>query len=236
VTAALSGEDRRSDPTGTEGIPARAAAILAELERDHPELAAVIPDLTRAYRVLVSAYKGGGTLLLCGNGGSLADALHISGELLKSYAHARPLPPWFVRNLKGEPDGDRLARNLQAGLRAVVLGANQALASAVENDMPDRNMRYAQELLALARTGDVVLAISTSGNASSVVYAVEAARALGLTTLALTGSAGGRLADLVDVPVRAPADRTDRVQEIHIRLYHTLCEMLELTFFEEDAV
>ncbi len=231
VTAALGKDGSVSDPAGEEPLPDRAAAILRDLKHAHPPLAAALPDLRRAYRALVLAYKGGGTLFLCGNGGSMADALHISGELLKSYAHKRPLPSWLRGDLERQPDGECLVGNLESGLRAVVLGANQALSSAVENDMPDRNMRYAQELLALARSGDVLLAISTSGNASSAVYAVEVARALGLTTIALTGADGGRLAELAGVAVRVPASRTDRVQEDHIALYHALCEMLEVTFF-----
>ncbi len=233
VIAALEDGAHQPDRVGAAALPGPVAAILANLERAHPELVDGLCDLIRAYRALVLAYQRGGTLYLCGNGGSMADALHISGELLKSYAHARPLPPWMRRSLKGQPDGGRLARNLEGGLGAVVLGANPALASAVENDMPDRDMRYAQELLALARPGDVLLGISTSGNAASVVYAVEAARALGLTTLALTGAGGGRLAALADVTVRAPLAQTDRAQEAHLMLYHALCEMLEVTLFEE---
>jgi D-sedoheptulose 7-phosphate isomerase len=234
VTAALPAEAPTPAGVGTAALPDRAAASLGHLMQAHPDLEKTRPALARAYRALVTAYKHTGTLYLCGNGGSMADALHISGELLKSYAHPRPLPGWVIRNFEGEPDGERLARSLESGLRAVVLGANQALSSAVENDMPDRNMRYAQELLAMAQPGDVLLAISTSGNAASVVYAVEVARALGLTTIAMTGSSGGRLGNLVDVAVRAPAARTDRVQEDHIALYHALCEMLEVTFFGED--
>lgn len=214
-----------------EPLPAAVETVLQGLMARHPELQATAPDLTRAYRALVQAYKAGGTLFLCGNGGSMADALHISGELLKAYAHPRPLPARLRARLASQPDGAQLAANLQPGLRAVVLGANPALVSAVENDMPERDMRFAQELLALARPGDVLLGISTSGNARSVLYAVQTARALGLTTLALTGAHGGRLAQLADVALRAPAQRTDRAQEIHLLLYHALCEMLELTFF-----
>lgn len=240
VTAALAGTSRKPDLAGpapdANPLPVPAAAILGRLREAYPALALALDDLARAYRVLALAYRAGGTLLLCGNGGSMADALHISGELLKSYAHGRPLSPGLRRRLTSQPDGDLLARNLEGGLRAVVLGANPALASAVENDMPDRNVRFAQELVALARPGDVVLGISTSGNAQGVVYALETARALGLTTISLTGEGGGRLAALSDVAVRAPAIRTDRVQELHVVLYHALCEMLEITFFEEDTV
>ena len=172
-------------------------------------------------------------LFLAGNGGSMADALHISGELLKSYKHPRPLPEGLRQRLAAQVHGDVLARTLEGGLRAVVLGINPALASAVANDSPERDMGFAQELLALARPGDVLLGISTSGRARNVRYAVSVARARGITTIALTGADGGPLAEQVDVTIRAPAHETDRVQEQHIALYHCLCEMLEQEFFGE---
>lgn len=212
-------------------LPADAGAILADLVERHPELAAVEEDLARTFRELVRCFESGGTLFLCGNGGSMADALHISGELLKSYAHARPLTESLQGRLLEEPDGHLLLRNLEGGLRAVVLGSNAALTSAIANDRPDRDVNLAQELLALGRPGDVLLGISTSGNARNVAYAAQVARAIGLTTVALTGSGGGRLAGLAEVAIRVPASRTDRVQEQHVLCYHALCEMLEVTLF-----
>jgi phosphoheptose isomerase len=211
-------------------------AVMAELTARQPVLEAVVPDLIRAFHELSRCFKTGGVLFLCGNGGSMADALHISGELLKSYARRRWLPDRLVSRLAGQPDGECLARNLEPGLRVVVLGANPSLASAVANDMPDRDVNLAQELLALAHPGDVFLGISTSGNARNVNYAAQVARALNLPVIALTGKEGGHLASLADVAIRAPAQRTDRVQELHILCYHALCELLENTFFaDEDA-
>ena len=205
--------------------------VLDDLLASHPELEAIRIDLVRAYGELVRCFRTGGTLYLCGNGGSMADALHISGELLKSYAHPRPLPRALARDLASQPDGELLLRNLEGGLRAVVLGANIALASAVSNDRPDRDVGLAQELAALARPGDVLLAISTSGNARNVAYAVQVARACGATVVGLTGAGGGRLAGLADIAVRVPAERTDRIQELHVLCYHALCEMLEVALF-----
>ena len=195
-----------------------------------------ITDLMRAFHALARCFRTGGTLFLCGNGGSMADALHISGELSKSYVRRRPLPERLHARLAAQPDGELLARNLEPGLRAVVLGANPSLASAVANDAPDRDVNLAQELVALARPGDVLLGISTSGNARNVAYAAQVARALDLTVIALTGEDGGRLAGLADVTVRVPARRTDRVQELHVQCYHALCEMLEIEFFGEEAL
>ena len=206
-------------------------AALQQLLKRQPALREAAKPLLQAFRTLSDRFRGGGTLYLCGNGGSMSDALHISGELLKSYAQPRALPEDLRQQLAAQPDGKILTRNLEPGLRSVVLGANLALSSAVANDMPDRDMNLAQELLALGRPGDVLLAISASGNASNVAYAAQTARALGLSVIALTGQDGGRLASLADIAIRAPARRTDRIQESHIQLYHTLCEMLEVEFF-----
>ena len=211
--------------------PAPVQQVTDALVARIPALADLVPDLQRAFRELTRCFKGGGTLFLCGNGGSMADALHISGELLKSYAKRRPLPEGLRARLAAQPGGESLARSLEPGLRAVVLGVNAALASAAANDLPDRDVNLAQELLALARPGDVLLGISTSGAARNVNYAAQAARALNLPVIAFTGREGGPLAAQADVALRVPADRTDRVQELHIQCYHALCEMLEVAFF-----
>jgi phosphoheptose isomerase len=202
-------------------------AILADLILRQPRLEGTLPSIRGAFRAISLCFKHGGTLFLAGNGGSLADALHISAELLKSYARPRPLPKGLAGQLAKQPDGDLLRRNLQPGMRAVVLGANLSLSSAVANDMPDRDVNLAQELLALARSGDVFLGISTSGKARNVCLAAQTARALGLPVIVLTGQTGGRLGELADIALRIPAQETARVQELHIQVYHALCEMLE---------
>jgi D-sedoheptulose 7-phosphate isomerase len=112
-----------------------------------------------------------------------------------------------------------------------VLGLNHSLSSALENDISSPAIGYAQELLVLARPGDALLGISTSGNARNVCYAAQVARALEVTVLTLTGQGGGKLAPLADVAIRVPALQTDRVQELHVHVYHCLCEMLEVHFF-----
>ena len=198
----------------------------------HPELSSTADTLIAAYQEIVTAQASGGCLYLCGNGGSLADAMHISGEMLKSYTLPRPLEADVqARLVEAGPDGKVLSQVLERGLRAVVLGLNHSLSSALENDVSTPAIGYAQELLVLARPGDVLLGISTSGNARNVRYASQVARALGLTVISLTGEGGGKLALLADVAIRAPATQTDRVQEYHVHIYHCLCEMLEIHFF-----
>lgn len=196
-----------------------------------PALKPLAGDLVHAYLEIVDCFSDGGILFLCGNGGSMADALHMSAELLKSYTRARRLPETFRARLVEQRDGELLARNLQSGLRTVVLGINPSLTSAVANDMPDSGMILAQELVALGRSGDVLLCLSTSGEARNVLYAAQTAHAMRMRVIALTGGDGGRLASLADVAICVPASRTDRIQECHEACYHTLCEMLEMAFF-----
>lgn len=197
-----------------------------------PELNTAAEPLVAAYRAIVDVQDHGGCLYLCGNGGSLADALHMTGEMLKSYTLPRPLDPEMCAALaQAGEDGEMLGQVLERGLRAIVLGLNHSLSSALENDVSTAAIGYAQELLVLARPGDALLGISTSGNARNVCYAAQVARALGLKVISLTGQGGGRLATLADIAIRAPATQTDRVQEYHIHLYHCLCEMLEVHFF-----
>jgi D-sedoheptulose 7-phosphate isomerase len=198
----------------------------------HPELASAADELVAAYRAIAAALDKGGCLYLCGNGGSMSDAMHISGEMLKSYTLPRPLDAGMQARLaQAGSDGARLGQALERGLRATVLGLNHSLSSALENDVSTPAIGYAQELFVMGREGDVLLGISTSGNAQNVCYAAQVARALGMTAIALTGEGGGRLAPLVDITVRAPATQTDRIQELHVHLYHCLCEMLEVRFF-----
>ncbi len=198
-----------------------------------PDLEACVTPLLEAHAALVSAYETDGTLYTCGNGGSAADAMHIVGELCKSFERRRPLSPRLIEALEAQPFGPDLVRHLEAGLRACTLGLNLALKTAVENDSPLRDMAFAQELNALVRSGDVLLAISTSGNAPNCRMAMAVAKAIGATAVALTGPSGGAMGDLGDIVIRAPGDSTKVVQEAHATLWHTLCLLVEARFYPE---
>lgn len=199
-----------------------------------PELISCAPGLADAFQVIASGFKRGGTLFVCGNGGSQADALHICGELDKSFKLARPLSDLEKERFKGLPGGDDLSAYLQRGLAAIPLGANPALTSAIANDNPLPHIVFAQELYALGRRGDIFLGISTSGHAHNVRYAASTAHALGIKVISLTGPAGGPLAEQADIAVRAPGSSTAEIQGWHIQLYHCLCEMLEIDAFGEN--
>ena len=213
-----------------ERSPQPAEALRDLLER-RPNLKDAAPSLCKTYLSIAESFDRGGTLFIYGNGGSMADALHISGELLKSYKLPRPLQQTRKARLMKEPDGEFVANNLENGFRVVALGTNPALNTAVDNDFGERWLGIAQQLNALARPGDVFLGISTSGKAKNIYYAAIAARASGLTTILLTGGNESKLSGISDISIHAPSQQTDLVQEEHTALYHCLCDMLELDSF-----
>lgn len=211
----------------------QAKRLLDAFVKQRPHLEGVTGELLKAYGVLAACFEARGALFLCGNGGSFSDALHVSGELMKSFERRRDLSPEQKARFDPWPEGRELAAHLEQGFPVRVLGTNGALASAVQNDSAMRDIHYAQELFACARPGDVLMGISTSGGAANVCLAAITARALGLTTIALTGEHGGRLAALADIPIRAPGGTTRSIQENHQPIYHVLCAMLEVRFFPD---
>lgn len=207
----------------------------AELERlatRYPDLDPVIPAIDAAFRAIRETFHAGGTLLICGNGGSAADSDHIVGELMKGFELKRPVGSDLREKLAGIDDarGNYLADRLQGALPAISLSAQTALTSAIVNDTAG-DMAYAQQVLGYGSAGSAVLGISTSGNSANVVNALHVARALGLRTIGLTGRTGGTMSGLCDVAICVPYDRTSDVQERHLAIYHSLCIMLELEFF-----
>lgn len=207
--------------------------VLDELLARRPDLEGCVPALLEVHARLVALYDDEGTLYTCGNGGSHADAVHIVGELNKSFERKRTLAADFQERLLGLPFGAELAAHLEAGLRSHALGLNSALKTAVENDVPVRDIAFAQELNALARPGDMLLAISTSGNAPNCLMAMSVAKAHGAVSVALVGRDGGAMARHADVAIVAPGTSTKVIQEAHIALWHTLCCLIEAHYFPE---
>ncbi|MFC2043256.1 SIS domain-containing protein [Chloroflexota bacterium] len=209
----------------------QAAEALRDLLGRRPHLKDAAPSLCRTYLSIAESFERGGTLFIYGNGGSMSDALHISGELLKSFSLPRPLTQTQKARLSREQDGEFVAENLENGFRVVALGTNPSLNSAIENDFEARGLGVAQQLNALARPGDVFLGISTSGKARNIYYAAIAAHAAGVRTILLTGEGESRLSEISEISIHAPSGLTDLVQEEHVALYHCLCDMLERDFF-----
>lgn len=194
------------------------------LER-HPSLKSCSDDISAAFDLMVRTYDNSGKAFICGNGGSAADAEHWSGELLKGFLHKRPLSK---NQREGMPEA--LAGKLQSGLPMIPLTSFIALNTAFANDV-DADLIFAQLTYVLGEKDDVLIGLSTSGNSRNVVHAFETAKARGLVTLALTGSGGGKLAEIADVCIRVPDEETFCIQELHLPVYHTLCIMLEEKFF-----
>ena len=207
--------------------------ILNGMVERHPHLESCVEGLVAFHRALVKCYDEGHKLMVCGNGGSCADAMHIVGELSKCYLRKRPVRAEIVIRLQDIPMGKELARHLETGLPALTLGLNGALRSAIENDSPIPNTAYAQELFSIGKPGDVLLAISTSGNAANCLMASAIAKAVDIRTVCLTGADGGKLAPMVDIAIKAPATATPLIQEAHEILYHTFCAMIEAHYFPE---
>ena len=155
---------------------------------------------------IVESLRAGGKVLICGNGGSAADAQHLAAELVgKFYLVRAPLP-------------------------AVSLTTNTSSITAVGNDFSFDDI-FVKQMRGLGRRGDVAIGISTSGNSENVIRALDAAREDGLVTVAFTGQTGGRLVDHADLCLRVPSDDTPRIQEAHITAGHIVCELVEAAMF-----
>lgn len=199
----------------------------------YPKLIGCRAEIVRAAELLTETFRDGGTLFTCGNGGSAADADHIVGELAKGFLKKRPLPGELADKLRAAyEDGEVLASGLQQGLPAVSLHSQSALLTAFSNDC-DPSLIYAQALLALSKPGDVLLAISTSGNSENVVNAAKLAKVTGVGVIALTGERESKLSALADCAVRVGDTVTYRVQELHLPVYHWLCAYVEEQFYKE---
>lgn len=209
--------------------------IIDECIHRYPVLEPCLSSMTEAAELLISSFRSGGKLLVCGNGGSAADALHIVGELMKSFVLPRPLPPNDASQLLSiSPDGTLLASQLQGALPAIALVGETALQTAYANDaVPE--LCFAQQVYGYGAPADTLLAISTSGSSANVVYAAETARLKHMHIIALTGASGGRLSEIADCTIAVPAKQTYQVQELHLPVYHCLCLGLEHEFFGEAS-
>jgi D-sedoheptulose 7-phosphate isomerase len=195
-------------PGGSVHVTAPASQVDAILAiwNEHLEVARALSrladEVSAAIDRVAESMRAGGLLMLAGNGGSAADAQHIAAELTGR----------FLR--------DRRA------LRALALHANSSALTAIGNDYGYDDV-FARELSAHARAGDVLLAISTSGNSRNILRAIEAAREHDVVVIGMTGESGGQMRARCDLCLCAPSDRTARIQEMHITIGHTLCQLLE---------
>lgn len=183
-----------------------AATLLAEAI-DHcigtlSALGGQSPAVDAAAKAIVEALRAGGKLLVCGNGGSAADAQHIAAELVGRYLKERRALP------------------------AIALTVNTSTLTAVANDYGYERI-FARQIEGLGKPGDVCLMLSTSGNSTNIIEAAKAARAQGLVIVGMTGRSGGKLRGLCNVCICVPSDETPRIQEAHILIGHVLCQVAE---------
>ena len=209
-------------------------AAVNQLLGRYPALQVCRQELLDAVTAICESYRSGHKLIACGNGGSAADAEHIVGELMKGFLLPRHLAPAMRARMQQVcPDeADYFMDNLQGALPALSMVNQVALNTAFANDQaPD--LSFAQQLLGMGNAGDVLLAISTSGNSTNVIYALQMAKVKGVKTIALTGKSGGKLKSraLADVCICVPDDETFRIQELHLPVYHMLCIAAENEFF-----
>ena len=183
----------------------RVTAAFRESARNFETLTKEAGAVAEAARMIVAAIRGGGKAIFCGNGGSAADSQHLAAELMGRYLKERePLP-------------------------AVALTTDSSALTAIGNDYAFDEI-FARQLRGLGRKGDVLIGISTSGNSRNVVAALETAKARGIATIALTGSAGGAMRGLADLCIAVPSSDTPRVQEMHIAIGHMICDLVERAF------
>lgn len=199
----------------------------------YPVLGQIKDQIINAYFVLEESYENGGKLLIAGNGGSAADADHITGELMKGFKKQRKVSDEFAKKLVAVENekGKYLAEKLQRGLPAIALNNHAALTTAYLNDV-DGLLCLAQQVNGYGKSKDILLGISTSGNSKNVIYAAVTAKAKDMKVISLTGKDGGKLKDVSDVSVVVPANETYVIQELHLPVYHCLCLMLEDKFFQ----
>lgn len=211
------------------------AQMFDQLFEEYPELSVCRGDIFKAFQLLVEGFSGGGKLLVCGNGGSSADSEHIVGELMKGFILPRPLSDEQQRCLHQRfPEvAEFLTCNLQQALPAISLSSHTALMTAYANDRAVEGV-FAQQVLGYGSRGDVLLAISTSGNSANVLYAVCTAHMKSMKTVGLTGERGGKMLGVCDVTIRVPSNTTRRIQEFHLPIYHCLCACVENEFFGEE--
>ncbi len=198
------------------------------LER-YPELNSCRDEINKVFVTILQSLRGGGKLLLCGNGGSAADVEHWSGELLKGFAKKRTLSRKEKNSLPEYLNG-----KIQGAIPAIPLTGFPSLSTAFANDV-DPNLTFAQLVWGLGKPGDVLIGMSTSGNATNVCAAMEVAKAKGMIRVVLTGQTGGKLLSLSDICLQVPSMETYRVQELHLPVYHCLSLMLEDEFFPENS-
>ena len=186
--------------------------FLESIETKQRSAEVLVEPLQLAGELMVQSLLNEGKILTCGNGGSAGDAQHFSAELLNRFVKERP------------------------GLPALALTTDSSTLTAIANDYHYDEI-FSKQVSALGQAGDILLAISTSGNSSNIITAIQAAHERQMRVVALTGKDGGKMADLFaeeDIEIRVPSNRTARIQEVHLVAIHCLCDYIDTQLFGGD--
>lgn len=199
---------------------------------DYPALESIRTQIAQAFELLKQCTDAGGTIYVCGNGGSAADSEHIVGELMKSFKCSRGLSEQEKEAFQAcaGAEGRKLADRLEHAIPAVSLVSQVGVSTAFANDIGAEAV-FAQQVYGYGKQQDLLWALSTSGNSTNVVYAAQAAKVRQMKILAMTGEADSRLNALANLCVRAPSLDTAKIQEYHLPIYHCLCAMLEAEYY-----
>ena len=198
----------------------------------HQPLLPLKDSIISACEAISNSHNNGRKVLVCGNGGSAADAEHIVGELMKEFLFRRDMPESDIELFRdsGIEDWEHFTNTLQPAIRAIALTQHPALSSAMVNDR-DPYMVFAQQVYGYGKKGDILLAISTSGTAKNVINAIKTAKVLGLVNIGLTGGKPSPMDSLCDILIKAPETQTYRIQELHQPIYHCICMVVEEELF-----
>lgn len=207
--------------------------IIDNLIVRYPTLASC--QVQAAVEEIVACYKRKNKLLVCGNGGSAADSLHMVGELMKGFLLPRKLDDNKQEKIKAlfPETAQYFINNLQETLPAISLVNETVLSTAYANDQV-ADLCFAQQVLGYGNAGDILIAISTSGNSKNVIYAAQIAKVQSMKVISLTGSKGGKLREISDIIINVPSDETFIIQEYHLAIYHTLCAAVENEMFYDE--
>lgn len=200
------------DLAGVDAIDRLRRHVAGSIETKQRLVECCSGQILAAAELMITCFQQGGKILLCGNGGSAADAQHIAAEFVSVLTQS------FLR----------------PGMPAIALTTDTSVLTASANDFGFEGI-FARQVQALGRPGDVLIGISTSGNSKNIVQAVHSAREQGIFSILLTGESGGILAGTADLSIRVPASQTQYIQESHIMIGHILCDLCERAVFPSDS-
>lgn len=206
--------------------------IIDKLIERYPKLFNCRLAIENSIEIIKECYLNKGKLLICGNGGSASDSLHIVGELMKSFVLPRKLNIEYIEKIKKmfPENAEYFIKNLQGTLPAISLVSEIALTTAYSNDN-SADLCFAQQVLGYGNKNDILISISTSGNSKNVIYASQIAKLKNMKVISLTGRDGGELKEISDININVEEKETFIIQEYHLPIYHALCLAIENEIF-----